>query len=149
MLDGRQDIVKPQRDGPSTEELVCGAVAVLEKVPSAAHSLAELLLAHCTGRPERAQALMACLAARFTRQESPPPPHKPLLAAAHLAAVLCDMSVPMRIAGVDAGRRGLCSISNAKLSVVSTTREHVVFLVSNLITSAEDLSSRSCMQKEP
>ena len=106
--------MKPPRNGPSTEELVRGAVAVLEKVPSAAHSLAELLLAHCAGRPERAQALMACLAARLARRDAPPPPHEPLLAAAHLAAVLCDMSVPMRIAGVTAGRRGLCSVIHAK-----------------------------------
>ena len=110
---GGQDIVKPQRDGPSTEELVCGAVAVLEKVPSAAHSLAELLLAHCAGRPERAQALMACLAARLARQDPPPTPEA-LLATAHLAAVLCDMSVPVRIAGVSAGRRGLCLIIDAQ-----------------------------------
>ena len=105
-----QEIVKPQREGPSTEELVRGAMAVLEKVPTAAHSLAELLLAHCAGRRERAQALMACLTARLAQQEPPALPHEALLAAAHLAAVLCDMSVPMRIAGVDAGRRGLSFI---------------------------------------
>ena len=106
--------MKPQRDGPSTEELVRGAVAVLEKVPSAAHSLAELLLAHCAGKPEHAQALMACLAARLARQDPPPPPEA-LLATAHLAAVLCDMSVPIRIAGVNAGGRGPCFIINAKV----------------------------------
>ena len=106
-----QETVKPQREGPSTEELVRGAMAGLEKVPTAAHSLAELLLAHCVGRREHAQALMACLAARLAQREPADAlPHEALLAAAHLAAVLCDMSVPMRIAGVDAGRRGLSFI---------------------------------------
>ena len=111
--------MKPQREGPSTEELVCGAVAVLEKVPTAAHSLAELLLAHCAGKPERAQALMACLAARLAHWEPHLLPHEAQLAAAHLAAVLCDMSVPMRIAGVNAGGRGPSFIMQ---------RLHVVFL---------------------
>jgi hypothetical protein len=41
-----QEIVKPPRAAPSTEQLVSGAVSVLEKVPIAAFSLADLLLSH-------------------------------------------------------------------------------------------------------
>lgn len=38
-----QTLLRPQRDAPSMDELVDGAVSVLERVPASAHSLADLL----------------------------------------------------------------------------------------------------------
>ena len=106
-----QEIVKPQRQAPSTDQLVSGAVAVLEKVPVAAFSLADLLLSHCAQKPEREEAVMACLLDRLAPAGAAPPAAQPaegtLLATAHLLAVLCDASPAMRLAGV---RRGGLSL---------------------------------------
>ena len=102
-----QEIVKPQRQAPSTDQLVSGAVAVLKKVPVAAFSLADLLLSHCAQKPEREEAVMACLLDRLAPAGEAAPAAEPaegtLLAAAHLLAVLCDASPAMRLAGVRKG----------------------------------------------
>lgn len=60
-FDCLQEIVKPPRAAPSTEQLVSGAVAVLEKVPVAAFSLADLLLSHAGKDTEREAAVMSSL----------------------------------------------------------------------------------------
>ena len=56
-----KEIVKPPRAAPSTEQLVSGAVAVLEKVPVAAFSLADLLLSHAGKDTECEAAVMSSL----------------------------------------------------------------------------------------
>ena len=104
--------MKPQRHAPSTEQLVSGAVAVLEKVPIAAFSLTDLLLSHCAQKPERGEAVMACLLDRLAptgdSSAATEPAEGTLLATAHLLAVLCDASAPMRIAGV---RKGMLPVT--------------------------------------
>ena len=64
-----QEIVKPPRAAPSTEQLVSGAVAVLEKVPVAAFSLADLLLSHAGKDTGRESAVMSSLL-MLTRYEA-------------------------------------------------------------------------------
>ena len=82
-------------------------MAVLEKVPVAAFSLADLLLSHCAQKSEREEAVMGCLLDRLAHSgegsSAAEPAEGTLLATAHLLAVLCDASAAMRIAGVRQG----------------------------------------------
>ncbi len=64
-----KEIVKPPRAAPSTEQLVSGTVAVLENVPVAAFSLADLLLSHAGKDTERGTAVMNSLLT-FMRYEA-------------------------------------------------------------------------------
>lgn len=61
-----QALLKPRRDAPSMEELVDGAVSVLERVPASAHALADLLTSAAArdGRQHDA-AIMGRLLARL------------------------------------------------------------------------------------
>ena len=62
-----QALVPPHHSAPSTEQLVDGAVAILEQVPNLAFPLADLLTSHSVHdarKPDRA--IMARLLQRLT-----------------------------------------------------------------------------------
>lgn len=104
-----QALLKPKNEAPSTEQLVDGAVSVLEQVPSAAFLLADLLKSHSTQQSRREdEALLMRLLQRLhsgdsyaeTVRSRPP---VSLLGPAHLLALLCDEDPGMRRA---AGKTG-------------------------------------------
>ena len=122
--------MKPQREAPSTAQLVSGAVAVLEKVPVAAFSLADLLLSHCAQKPEREEAVMGCLLDRLApdgESSAAEPAEGTLLATAHLLAVLCDASAAMRIAGVRQGRLPVTVLYNKHVKTTHTTWDTAIW----------------------
>ncbi|CAL8470976.1 g10518 [Coccomyxa elongata] len=109
-----QALLKPKNEAPSTEQLVDGAVSVLEQVPSAAFSLADLLKSHSTQQSRREdEALLTRLLQRlhsgdsFAETVRSRPPVS-LLGPAHLLALLCDQDPGMRRA---AGKTGLPTVA--------------------------------------
>lgn len=106
-----QALLKPKNEAPSTEQLVDGAVSVLEQVPNAAFSLADLLKSHSTQQSRREdEALLTRLLQRlhsgdsFAETVRSRPPVS-LLAPAHLLALLCDEDPGMRRAAGKTGAR--------------------------------------------
>lgn len=104
-----QALLKPKNEAPSTEQLVDGAVSVLEQVPSAAFSLADLLKSHSAQQGRREdEAVLTRLLQRLHSAESfaetvAARPAVGLLAPAHLLALLCDEDPGMRRAGAKTG----------------------------------------------
>ncbi len=104
-----QALLKPKNEAPSTEQLVDGAVSVLEQVPTAAFSLADLLKSHSAQQGRREDgAVIARLLQRLHSGDSFAEtvcgqPAVSLLAPAHLLALLCDDDPGMRRAGAKTG----------------------------------------------
>lgn len=124
-----QEVVKLKSEAPSSEQLVSGAVSILQKVPVAAFSLADLLISHCGQKPEREEAVASCLLERLEHDKEAAPAekssHESLLAAAHLLAVLCDASPSMRIAAIE---KGAACLGLPEASVCYTSTRLCVYI---------------------
>lgn len=95
-----QALLKPKPEALTTQQLVDGAISVIDRVPNAVFSVADLLTSHIKqSKPEEQNALVEGLlshlrgptgAADAVRDRS-----RSLLAPAHLLAVLCADEAPL------------------------------------------------------